>query len=96
MLCNISFNRRIEQSFSAQKSSHHTQILHFSGKKQNDIDAARVFVRRGIDVGKVTDEKEKCDRAVLLFTLPSNDVARIFGVRRVRRVRESVDSHDDG
>ena len=27
MLCNISFNRRIEQSFSAQKSSHHTQSL---------------------------------------------------------------------
>jgi len=27
MLCNISFNRRIEQSFSAQKISHHTQIL---------------------------------------------------------------------
>lgn len=53
-------------------------------------------MRRGIDVGKVTDEKEKCDRAVLLFILPSNDVARIFGVRRVRRVRESVDRDDDG
>lgn len=51
-------------------------------------------MRRGIDVGKV-DEKEKCDRAVLLFFHPSNDVARIFGVRRVRRVRESVD-RDDG
>jgi hypothetical protein len=64
---------------------------------QYDFHAARVFVRRGIDVGEVVvvDDEEECDRAVLLFFLPSNDVARIFGVRRVRRVRESVD-RDDG
>ena len=69
-------------------------------KKKHDIHvAARVFVRRGINIGEVDvvddDDAKECDRAVLLFSHSSNDVARFFGVRRVRRVRESVD-RDDG